>query len=175
MINKHNQILLNKLVEISTGKQVGVVPAPKRLRDIQRQTGGSTIRTSMRLSPPMSSRQRGSSVGPKQSLNYLVRKAENERIEHENHRFAKRLYESKSILAKKEIDVNHIQQERYRKNLQKVTQVKPRFFDLSTMSKNNFKLPPLDSSQPTVDSKHHLEIEDQMTPFSHPRNSLQVP
>ena len=102
MINKHNQILLNKLVEISTGKTVSVMPAPKRLREIARQTGGSSaVRASnnlSRISPPVSSRMRGSSVGPKQSLNYIVRRKENERIEKENHRFAKRLYESRSIL-----------------------------------------------------------------------------
>jgi hypothetical protein len=101
MINKHNQLLLNKLVEISTGKNIGVMPAPKRLREMIRQNGGtSAVRGSSvtKLSPPVSSRHRGSSVGPKQSLNFLVRRHENERIEKENHRFAKRLYESKSIL-----------------------------------------------------------------------------
>ena len=149
MINKHNQILLNKLVEISTGKTVSVMPAPKRIREIARQTGGgSAVRGSSntRLSPPMSSRHRGSSVGPKQSLNYIVRKKENERIEKENHRFAKRLYESRSILSKKEQDEQFIMQEKYKENLQKIVGKQTRFFgDQSTMSKT-IKLPPLDST-----------------------------
>ena len=69
-INKDNQILLNKLVEISSGKWSSVQPAPAK-------------------------KQRNFSVkikGPS-SLNMVVRKRETERIEKENHAFAKRLFD----------------------------------------------------------------------------------
>lgn len=56
------------------------------------------------LSPPMSHRQRGS-LGPG-SLNFNLRKRENDRIERENHKFAQRLFESKGVLNKKSLDVS---------------------------------------------------------------------
>ncbi len=69
-MNVTNQLLLNKLVEISHGKRTQVFG-------------------------PSAAKKRGSvSVGPR-SLNISVRKAENERIERENHAFAKRLFENK--------------------------------------------------------------------------------
>ena len=74
-INKDNQILQNKLVEISSGKLSSVAPIPKK--------------------PEPSVVKRNSSVrvkGPT-SLNMGVRKRETERIERENHAFAKRLFD----------------------------------------------------------------------------------
>jgi hypothetical protein len=72
-INKDNQILLNKLVEISSGKWSSVVTAPKRT--VKRN---QSVKTSAK--------------GPF-SLNMIVRKRETERIEKENHAFAKRLFD----------------------------------------------------------------------------------
>ena len=37
-INRQNQILLNKLVEISSGKWSSVVPAPKRIREMSKNS-----------------------------------------------------------------------------------------------------------------------------------------
>ena len=74
-INKDNQILLNKLVEISSGKWSSVVTAPRRV-------------TAKRTA----SVKQGPKAGP-MSLNMLVRKKETERIERENHAFAKRLFD----------------------------------------------------------------------------------
>ena len=175
MINKHNQLLLNKLVEISTGKNIGVMPAPKRLREMNRANGGhSAVRGSSVVklaSPPVSSRHRGSSVGPKQSLNYLVRRKENERIEKENHRFAKRLYESKSILQKGEFEDMHWMQERYKRQLQKVSPSGPRFLgDVSIMSKTG-KLPPLDNNI-TRDSNNFENGLNTESPMDDHRHSL---
>jgi hypothetical protein len=75
-INKDNQILLNKLVEISSGKWSSVVSAPKR----------------MAKAKPRNQSVKNSLKGPV-SLNMLVRKKETERIEKENHAFAKRLFD----------------------------------------------------------------------------------
>jgi len=69
-INKDNQILLNKLVEISSGKWSSVAPVPKKA------ARGKSVRVN----------------GPT-SLNMGVRKRETERIERENHAFAKRLFD----------------------------------------------------------------------------------
>jgi hypothetical protein len=70
-INKDNQILLNKLVEISSGKWSSVAPVPpkKAVRNASVKVKGPT------------------------SLNMGVRKRETERIEKENHAFAKRLFD----------------------------------------------------------------------------------
>ena len=68
MLNRDNQILLNKLVDISQGKQSSV--------------NGPAVYKKKRASE---------SVGPR-SLNISVRKRENDRIERENHAFAKRLF-----------------------------------------------------------------------------------
>lgn len=69
-INKDNQILLNKLVEISSGKWSSVAPAP----------GKKARNQSVKVKGPS-------------SLNMVVRKRETERIEKENHAFAKRLFD----------------------------------------------------------------------------------
>ena len=70
-INKDNQILLNKLVEISSGKWSSVAPVPKKR--------AGTRTSSVKMGPT--------------SLNMGVRKRETERIEKENHAFAKRLFD----------------------------------------------------------------------------------
>jgi hypothetical protein len=62
--------LLNKLVEISSGKWSSVAPVPKKA------PRGKSVRV----------------AGPT-SLNMGVRKRETERIERENHAFAKRLFD----------------------------------------------------------------------------------
>ena len=144
-INKHNMILLNKLVEIQSGRQTSVVPAPRRYRKLAKQNASIPRNLSIsNLSPPMSHRQRGS-VGPS-SLNYSVRRKENERIERENHKIAQRLFESKGILNKKVLDTSFAIQDKYRNNITKVKPVKPRYFgDVSLMSKTN-RLPPLEQS-----------------------------
>ncbi len=71
-INKDNQILLNKLVEISSGKWSSVAPAPRKAKQNRNQ--------SVKVKGPT-------------SLNMGVRKRETERIEKENHAFAKRLFD----------------------------------------------------------------------------------
>jgi hypothetical protein len=63
LINRDNQILLNKLVDISHGKWLSVQPKSKA----------------------------SETFGPR-SLNVGNRKRENERIERENQAFAKRLF-----------------------------------------------------------------------------------
>ncbi len=83
-INKDNQILLNKLVEISSGKWSSIaapLPAQKKNRN-------QSVRV---MKGPF-------------SLNMGVRKRETERIEKENHAFAKRLFDKQAVLQKKELD-----------------------------------------------------------------------
>ena len=82
IVNKDNQILLNKLVEISSGKWSSVAPAPKAKRAKSSNNTGK---------------------GPS-SLNMGLRKRENDRIEKENHAFAKRLFDKQAVLNKKNLD-----------------------------------------------------------------------
>ena len=91
-INKDNQILLNKLVEISSGKWSSVAPAAtKKVRNQSVKVKGPT------------------------SLNMAVRKRETERIEKENHAFAKRLYDKQAVLSKKNLDQEWQAHQKYKK------------------------------------------------------------
>ena len=75
-MNRTNQILLNKLVDISHGKRSSVAGPTSISTKVKMQSG------SIRQQP-----------GPR-SLNISVRKRENDRIERENHAFAKRRFEN---------------------------------------------------------------------------------
>ena len=54
------------------------------------------------------------------SLNLVVRKKETERIERENHAFAKRLFDKKPIVAKKNLDKDYMNHLKYRRQIQKM-------------------------------------------------------
>ena len=96
-INKDNQILLNKLVEISSGKWSSVAPVPvKKNRNQSVKVKGPT------------------------SLNMGVRKRETERIERENHAFAKRLFDKQAVLQKKSLDNDYMQHMKYKKQIAKM-------------------------------------------------------
>ena len=99
-INKDNQILLNKLVEISSGKWSSVVTAPRRQNKVRNQ--------SVKVGN-----------GPK-SLNMIVRKKETERIERENHAFAKRLFDKQAILNKKMLDKEFHNHVKFKKQIAKM-------------------------------------------------------
>lgn len=92
-INKDNKILLNKLVEISSGKWSSVAPVPtkKNVRNNSVKVKGPT------------------------SLNMGVRKRETERIEKENHAFAKRLFDKQAVLQKKALDNDWASHIKYKK------------------------------------------------------------
>lgn len=55
-------------------------------------------------------------IGPK-SLNVGYRKKETERIEKENHAFAKRLFDKQAILSKKKLDVEYKNNLQYKKQI----------------------------------------------------------
>jgi hypothetical protein len=86
--------LLNKLVEISSGKWSSVAPVSKK----SNATRGKSVRVN----------------GPT-SLNMGVRKRETERIERENHAFAKRLFDKQAVLQKKALDTDWIHHQKYKK------------------------------------------------------------
>ena len=88
-INRSNQALLNKLVEISAGKWSCVPTKEHMTRDYR--SVDPAIRFSMTSTY-------------KNSLNLPYRKRETDRIEKENHAFAKRLLERTSNLNKKKLD-----------------------------------------------------------------------
>lgn len=96
-INRCNQALLNKLVEISTGKWSCVPHA----RDRSADAGRSSFRNF-------------------KSLNLPYRKRETERIERENHAFAKRLFERPANLSKKKFDEEYQTHLVYKRQIQKL-------------------------------------------------------
>jgi len=100
-INRSNQALLNKLVEISTGKWscLPTIPSRDRSVDVHRSYGP---------------------LGNVKSLNFSSRKRETERIERENHAFAKRLFERGASLSKKKLEDDYQRHMRYRNQIQKL-------------------------------------------------------
>lgn len=52
------------------------------------------------------------------------RKKETERIEKENHAFAKRLFDKQAILSKKKLDVEYKNHKQYKKQIQKIKKKK---------------------------------------------------
>jgi hypothetical protein len=101
-INKENQILLNKLVEISSGKWSSVVAPPVKRNHTA---------------------NRNQSVKGPISLNVVTRKRETERIEKENHAFAKRLFDKQAVLNKKVLDVDWRNHLKYKKQIMKMPAV----------------------------------------------------
>ena len=97
-ISRENQILLSKLVDISNGKWSSV---PK--------VGSGAARQRRPLAQSVSR-----SFAPT-SLNLVVRKKETERIERENHAFAKRLFDKQAVVTKKAHDQDFMNHLKYRK------------------------------------------------------------
>ena len=83
-LNRENAILLNKLVDISQGKWSSV-------------HGPATYKKK---------KASNASQGPR-SLNISVRRKENERIERENHAFAKRLVQNSGSISKAKLDLQY--------------------------------------------------------------------
>lgn len=54
------------------------------------------------------------------SLNLIVRKKETERIERENHAFAKRLFDRQAVVNKKNLDKDYIQHLKYKRQIAKM-------------------------------------------------------
>ena len=96
-INRSNQALLNKLVEISTGKWSSVPHLRDRSVDVISRHNSAF-----------------------KSLNLPYRKRETERIERENHAFAKRLFERPPNLNKKKLDDDYKDHRKFVKLIQKM-------------------------------------------------------
>lgn len=155
-INRNNQILLNKLVEISAGKRSSVVPAPRRIREM------SKVSPSMARNFSISQLGQSSqgNLGPK-SLNFVRRKNEIDRIERENYMFAKKLYDNHGNISKKRLDAEYKLINKYKKNIQKVKKPpKASYYDTS-MIRNSNRLPPLETSA------HSINDMDNNTQRSH--------
>ena len=86
---------MNKLVEISTGKWSCIPHREKSVEVQQRNQGFGTVR----------------------SLNFVNRKRETERIERENHAFAKRLFERGASLSKKKFDDDYQMHMKYKNQI----------------------------------------------------------
>jgi hypothetical protein len=59
------------------------------------------------------------------SLNIVVRKRENDRIERENHAFAKRLFSNLPTLKKRDMDVQYEQHVNHRSRISKAKKLAP--------------------------------------------------
>ena len=91
-VNRDNQVLLNKLVEISTGKWSHIKK--------EKESGANL-------------------TGPK-SLNVGYRKRETERIERETHAFAKRLFDRQAHLSKQKLEQDYKNHLKYKGQIQKI-------------------------------------------------------
>ena len=104
-MNRENAILLNKLVDISQGKWSSV-HGPSTNKQLKKRNAAS--------------------VGPR-SLNISVRRKENERIERENHAFAKRLYSNTGSISKKQLESDYRSIMNYKKNITRVKKNRPSY------------------------------------------------
>lgn len=116
-MNRHNQILLNKLVEISQGKQSSIFP--KRPHTLSKNA--STFDQSFSGISTVKGDQRAG------SLNLGLRKRMNEKIEHENHEFAKKLFTNSGAISSKKLEEEYKEQLLYKKNIMRVQKQKPVF------------------------------------------------
>ena len=107
--------MLNKLVDISQGKWSSV------------------------HGPSANKGKKVSSVGPK-SLNISIRRKENERIERENHAFAKRLFQNTGSISKQKLDEQYKAQVAVKNRIQRVKKPLPNLNGRATL------LPPLENS-----------------------------
>ena len=134
-VNHRNQMLLNKLVEISQGKQTSL-PVNSLGTTLRNGifTSGKTEMSMQQQSDPLfnnrsqSLNQTKFNPVPKQqpkSLNMVVRKRENERIERENHAFAKRLFSNPGIIKKREMDQSYEQYVKNRTRISKAHKLSP--------------------------------------------------
>ena len=97
-LNRENQILLNKLVDISQGKNASINgPATYK------KAGGN---------------------GPR-SLNIAVRKKETARIERENHAFAKRLFENGGTISVRKLDAEFMAQQEVKNRVRRAKKPLP--------------------------------------------------
>ena len=103
VVNRDNQTLLNKLVEISSGKWSSVAPAPR---------GGKPA-----AAAPRSTSFRTTGLA---SLNIGVRKRETLRIEKENHAIARRLFEKGPTVTVNALQKDWRQNRTYRSNIRRV-------------------------------------------------------
>ena len=131
-LNRDNAILLNKLVDISQGKWSSVHgPAAYK------------------------GKKSSVSVGPK-SLNISIRRKENERIERENHAFAKRLFHNSGSISKQKLDEQYKSQMLLKDRISRVKKPLPNLGGRATLlppiSNNEFK-----SSKRSFSMKHRTE------------------
>ena len=144
-INKDNQILLSKLVEIQSGKYSSL-PRPKTtvspaaastlaqgilkmgskkalLQEAHalRQSENELLKRNQSTKTCVT--VQGSGVSVIRSLNFGTRKRETERIERENHAFAKRLFEQQANYKSKQLHEGYRQHLRLKKQIQKVESI----------------------------------------------------
>lgn len=128
-MNRENAILLNKLVDISQGKWSSV--------------HGPAIYKQKKSSQ---------SVGPR-SLNISIRRKENERIERENHAFAKRLFQNQGSISKQKLDAHYNQQMALRGRISRVKKPLPNLGGRAT------QLPPIDANTFNKGSKRSFSVK----------------
>ena len=152
-INKDNQILLSKLVEISNGKWTSVPKAKDTT--LAGATSNATLlhqvsATNLRGKSTTHSAHKtasGSGIHMVRSLNLAVRKRETERIERENQAFAKRLFDKQPNFDRKELDDAYKQHLKFKKALKKV-EVARSSVDTKKTSKRNQSLSKSNTNDP---------------------------
>lgn len=132
-INKDNQILLSKLVEISSGKFCSVPRHPPTSSHGLSQSRISGGQSSIQPSQVSLTRNKSnasvalgnSQVNMVRSLNIGWRKKEIERIEAENQAFAKRLFNKQAEIDNATLSEEYKAHLRFKKQIQKVVEQEP--------------------------------------------------
>ena len=109
-------------------------------------------------------KESGQAVGGPKSLNKGYRKRETERIEQENHAFAKRLFGKQANLNKKKLDEEYKTHLRYKRQIQKIAPPnKKRSKAASTVRQSGVenKLKGIAKKKETAKSDDEAEVEEE--------------
>lgn len=142
--------MLNKLVEISKGKQLSVTQHEPR---VPRSMNSDMSKRSLVSKSAFSSISGAGATERTRSLNFQVRKRENDRIERENHKFAKRLYSNQGSISRQKLENDYQSILKFKKMLSRVKKNKPSF------NGRFHALPPL----ATVRSNEDLKPDEKAT------------
>lgn len=165
-------MLLNKLVDISQGRGISVAPHDIKVfnssvyhsNSIMSTRGPATTLSMQEPTPEKPQnllKMRSSShvvVTERPSLNYVSRKRENERIERENHIFAKRLFSNCATIRKVELDDSYAVVSKIKQRIKRYRKLEPLPISSTVRSEAHMRLSKESLSRADIAQSPYEEI-----------------